>query len=65
MTMLVSALSGEVPPPVALQQPPTVSQLTEEMAMETGMDQGDGKMTDRTKAQQSGSQGPTEDANVT
>ncbi len=50
MTVLVSTLSGEVPPPVAPQQPPATSQLTEEMGMETGTDQGDGMMTDGAEA---------------
>ncbi len=72
MTVLVSALSGSELQPVAPQQllivqlqPPATSQPTEETAMETGMDQGDGKMTGGTEAQQSGSQGLMEDANTT
>ncbi len=72
MTVLVSTLSGrELQPvapqqlPIMQQQPHTMSQSTEEMAMETGMDQGDRKTTDGTEVQQSGSQGLTEDANAT
>ncbi len=65
MTALVSALSGEVLPPMVPQQLPVMSQLTEETAMEPGTDQGNGKTTDGAEAQQSGSQGLTEDANAT
>ncbi len=67
MTVLVSALSGDGPPPIVQQPPPVVQQPqpTEETAMEVGTDQGDGEMTDGTRAQQLGSKGLTEDANAT
>ncbi len=52
-------------PPILPQQLPTASQSTEEMAMDVGTSQGDEQMTDGARAQQSGSQGPMEDANAT
>ncbi len=54
MTALVSALTGEVPPPIVQQPPLAVPQPTEETAMKVGTEQGDGKMTDGTEVQQSG-----------
>ncbi len=54
-----------LPPPIEQQQPPAMSQSTKEMAMDVGMDQGAEQMTDGAGAQQSGSQGLMEDANVT
>ncbi len=72
VSALMSALSGGTlaPPPLPpllnlQQQSPAALQSTEEMAMDVGMNQGDEQMTDGAGAQQSGSQGPTEDANAT
>ncbi len=55
-------------PPILPQQPLAELQLTEVMAMDVGTEetvQGDELMTDGSGAQQSGSKGPMEDAEVT
>ncbi len=65
MTVLASALSGNVPPPLVQQLLPAAPQPTKETVMEVVTDQSDEKTADGTGVQQLGSKGLTaEDANM-
>ncbi len=66
--ILTAALSGDVLLPAQPTRQQPLSVVPQPMGvtdMEVVMEQSDGKMADGTEAQQSGSKGPTEDANTT